>query len=497
MAGGKKKKTKPAPNLARGFATTSVASKPRLDPAESASAAQGPTNAAEDTKGGAASSAQGTPQVDATAKLEKSSQLSPEAFEKQLEESELQLLVEKYAQKVKRDAQRQKTRLETDRRLLRGSAESVNSRKWLPQELIDQVLDMVQAEGRFATSVLGSETSTRGKLLPEEDLTIKLWTLQQTLISASFAPEKVQAVLHHVLDIAPQVGLSNKESIWGLDEALDWFARECDVEDLPPYDKPGKIGSKLNADGLAETPLPSGATTPLLMELDNNKKSGGRSRNGAPVPSPRSVSPKKLVLTYDQDIEPEDLLPLYLDSKIKLFEIQRPLQAPSKATSLAVGPTSSKGETSPDDYEVARLRAKLDRIVRDPLFERDIAERQWKSKKIILEKDFAALNRKQKAVLEDRTSGAVDVADGGDVTQEAERIAAEILAEDEDEDDGLADLFASLPVQEADPDTGKTVTVLNGSDGSRVVIRDFGKWTGVSPMRALEEACRARYVSNT
>ena len=65
-----------------------------------------------------------------------------------------------------------------------------------------------------------------------------------------------------------------------------------------------------------------------------------------------------------------------------------------------------------------------------------------------------------------------------------------------DEDESLSDLFASLPVQETDPTTGKTANVINTSDGVKIYIRDFGKWTGVSPMRALEEACRSRLVGS-
>lgn len=79
------------------------------------------------------------------------------------------------------------------------------------------------------------------------------------------------------------------------------------------------------------------------------------------------------------------------------------------------------------------------------------------------------------------------------IHEEAERITAEILAQD-DESDGLADLFANLPTEEVDKETGRTSTVVHGPDGVKITIRDFGKWTGVSPMRALEEACRSRYV---
>jgi ATP-dependent RNA helicase DHX29 len=88
---------------------------------------------------------------------------------------------------------------------------------------------------------------------------------------------------------------------------------------------------------------------------------------------------------------------------------------------------------------------------------------------------------------------ASEKTDDGDVNNEAERIAAEILAEvnDDDEDD-IGGLFASLPQNEVDASTGESRTVVNSSDGSQIVIRDFGKTTGISPRRALEEACRSR-----
>ncbi len=238
---GKKKAKKPAPNPARGFATTSIASKPRIDPAEASDETASKVDDAPPSKDAPlltdAPSANAKPSE--TAKT-----LSPEEFEKQLEESELQLLVEKHAQKTRRDAQRQKSRLETDRRLLRSQAESVNAKRWLPQDLMNHVLDLIHAEGRFAASSVSSEGAT-SRLLPEEDLTIKLWTLQQTLIGAGFGEDKTQAAIQFVLDIAPHISPGNKgESIWGLEEALDWFARECSKEDLPDYEVKAKPGAK-------------------------------------------------------------------------------------------------------------------------------------------------------------------------------------------------------------------------------------------------------------
>lgn len=244
MAGAKKKK-KAAANPARGFATTSVASsKARTEPAEGSDnavngrAANAASNAA--TAQDASAAFQSIPPGDQSAQKT----LSPEEYEKQLEEDELQLLVDKYAQKTKRDAQRQRTRLETDRRLLRSQADSINSRKWLPQELMDQILDLIQAESRFASSSVSTESAASGKMLPEEDMTIKLWTLQQTLGSVGFPEDRVQSVMRYILDIAPNIPAIAKDSLWGLEEALDWLARECPTDELPDYDGRGRHGNK-------------------------------------------------------------------------------------------------------------------------------------------------------------------------------------------------------------------------------------------------------------
>ena len=246
MAGGNKKKKKPAANPARGFATTSVPSKSRADPAEAtdgAAEASKKGDAAPPSKG-AAPPSQTDNATKTTSSAAPTKELSPEEFERQLEESELQLLVEKYAQKTRRDALRQKQRLETDRRLLRGQAESINAKKWLPPELMDHILDLIQAENRFAASSTTSENSANGKLLPEEELTIKLWTLQQTLASAGFAEDKIQPALQYVLDISTNISGSSKDSIWGLDEALDWLARACAPDDLPDYEKSLRAAGK-------------------------------------------------------------------------------------------------------------------------------------------------------------------------------------------------------------------------------------------------------------
>ncbi|KAK7705194.1 hypothetical protein SLS64_008030 [Diaporthe eres] len=511
MAGAKKKKTKPAANPARGYATTSVVSKTRVEPTE---------NPADVPKKG--SDAPGkklsTVPLQPSAETDKSSsaaakkpELTPEEFERQLEESELQILVDKFAQKTRRDAQRQKQRLETDRRLLRGQAESVNAKKWLPQELMDHILDLIQAEGRFSASNTTSEGTGGGKMLSEEDLTIKLWALQQTLRASGFPEGRIQDALQYVLDISANITGINKDSIWGLEEAMDWFARECTVDELPEYDIRRRPGATP-----ADSPLPSGATTPLLLEpeaLQKKKKKGGSKASR----SPGTVSPKRQIITYDSDIEPDDLVPVYLSAKEALFAIQRPQRDNGKkgrksGQQLQAPPAA---EDSSDDLEVAKLLAKIDRIEKDPLFDAGLARIQWESRRIELEREYAEAKKLKddaeaspklggsQQVEQDSTpspgddNGNDDDDDDDETTKEAKKMAAEMLAENEEEEDqALSDLFAALPTNEVDATTGKTSTVMNNSDGSKVTIRDFGKWSGMNPMRVLEEACRSRDASS-
>lgn len=242
----------------------------------------------------------------------------------------------------------------------------------------------------------------------------------------------------------------------------------------------------------ADTPDGSRGGTPF--EID--PKLGSKVKDSA-LNKSRQASPKRptVTITFDEDIDPDQLLPLWLESKTKLFRIQRPRQdAPKKKG-------SQEKDSGSDDPEEALLLAKIDRIEKDVLFDKRVAENQWRTKRIELEREYAAAKaeeRKKQAAEEKEKKAAEErpaPTDVNDVNAEAERIAAEILAEQpEDEDGALADLFASLPVNEVNPLTGKSNTVMNGADGVKVIIRDFGKWSGLTPMRVLEDACRSRSI---
>ncbi|KAI2609223.1 P-loop containing nucleoside triphosphate hydrolase protein [Hypoxylon sp. NC1633] len=496
MGGAKKKKTKAAANPARGFATTSIASKPRAEIANEplpTAADEGkldapPTSSSHDPNAPPSNS---NPDSYIPENKHRKEVLSPEEFERQLEESDLQLLVEKYAQKVKRDAQRQKSRLETDRRLLRVQAESLNTRKWLPQELMDQILDLIQAENRFGASYsAGENASSNGKSPSEEDLVVRLWTLQLTLTAAGFSEDRVKAVLQYVLDIASRVTSTSKDNIWGLEEALDWLARECTKEELHDYDYRGPT-AKSQADTPVDSPLPSGANTPRLLEVNG----GPKLKNGSA--SVKIAGSKKVAIVCHEDIEPEDLIPAYLDTKTKLFYLQRSKQDSKKGRLARNHVTNGGGNTlselAGDELEEAKLLAKIEKIEQDVLFDKATAEQIWRTNRIELEKEFAAKKKQAEEEAKEKEDALREaLSDDDDVSKEAQRIAAEILQDEDDDDQALSELFASLPVEETDAVTGKTSTVVNGANGVKITIRDFGGWTGVNPMRALEEACRSR-----
>jgi ATP-dependent RNA helicase DHX29 len=191
-----------------------------------------------------------------------------------------------------------------------------------------------------------------------------------------------------------------------------------------------------------------------------------------------------MLVACDSDIEPDDLVSKYLESKAKLLEYER-----GQPRDLLISEND-------EQLAVAKLEAKIRKIESDVLFDKYEADQQWRVQRVDLERQLAAAkhNRQDQAGENLTVEGEpeLEMTDVGDISNEAERIAAEILAEASDEDNDIGGLFASLPQNEVDARTGESRTVVNSADGNQIVIRDFGKSTGISPRRALEEACRSR-----
>lgn len=225
--------------------------------------------------------------------------------------------------------------------------------------------------------------------------------------------------------------------------------------------------------------MPSRPSTPRGGDRSRKNKAGGSNGRDRKLVSPS----KKLTVTCDSDIEPDELIPEFVSSQAKLLELSR-----SRGNKSLQAADKDKLNLS-----IAKLEAKIQKIESDVLFDQPTAEQLWKVKKVAVEQQLAAARKDEQAEAEPKPvaeeKGAAEKEDG--ISDEAERIAAEILEESDDIDD-IGGLFASLPQNEIDPATGKSQTVVTSSDGEKLVIRDFGKWSGVSPRRVLEEACRSR-----
>lgn len=231
-----RKKKKPASNPARGFATTSIASKPKeVDVTEDTEAAL-PIQEEKLVKA--------NPMVSSPIALDSTSkelhELTPEELERQLEESELQLLVEKHGERSKKDASRQISRLQTERRVLRTQAEPLNTHRWLPPELMLQITDQLVTQLDSGGLYVELDNKVRPQAILEDDLSVKLWTLRQVLVKLGFSAARAHEAVSQVLQndhLAKHATLNQvKDSIWCLEECLDWLGLVCEPGELLDYD---------------------------------------------------------------------------------------------------------------------------------------------------------------------------------------------------------------------------------------------------------------------
>lgn len=232
-----KKKKKPTSNPARGFATVSTPSRPKApESQEQQQIASEPTKPQKEAQ---------TPQdqsqniqKDKSSKTPELQQLSPEELEKHLEDAELQSLVDNYGPKCKNDSSRHVVKLETEQRILRPQAFYLNVSDWLPSELTDEILEKEEIENQNANAKSLVNDADESKLpAMEQDMSVKLWTLQKTLLGLGFPKPKVDEALRNSLLFYSQDSATSKDPVWGLDQALEWLAMHCNTAELPQYDK--------------------------------------------------------------------------------------------------------------------------------------------------------------------------------------------------------------------------------------------------------------------
>ncbi|KAL9095415.1 MAG: hypothetical protein Q9165_002286 [Trypethelium subeluteriae] len=495
----KKKKTKPAANPARGFATTSMPSKPKPDDSNEASkpASEVPSKGSDVTK--TEPTVEGKDKrkegKDAPADLH---QLSPEDLELQLENSELQLLVDRHSSKVRQHSSRTASKLLTDKRVLRGQAVYLSARDWLPDDLINDAMDIIREEERSAHDL--SSRQAKGPGIAEEDLVVKLWSLRETLLQAGFDLPEVGSALKSLVNNPAAVDADG--TLWGLAEALDYFAIHSDVASLPSYSQELNRSSNVSlAPSRSDTPdLPIETQRAFFEPSEEASSMSSPITGGLPShQSPHAETDDLLSPVgsdVDSDFEPDRLQSTYIETKSRLFQRKPDLAINQTSNKKAkAAKPSSGGVVAGLTPDIKKLQQRLQRIESDPLFDRQQAEDMWRSKHIILVREDAERRRLElgktsaaETVLRPQSpddSVALSEITQNDVGEDKSTSASGIM----DEAEMLGDLFATMP---EDTEASLVTKVQDEHAKVNILIRNFGTYSGMSPKRVLEETCRAR-----
>lgn len=208
--------------------------------------------------------------------------------------------------------------------------------------------------------------------------------------------------------------------------------------------------------------------------------------------SKRPESPKPSYLPSSEselseaDLDPESLVPRYIDLLTRIYAIQPSLFNHAPATSKKS--KSRMAQDSAVDSRVRKLRKKLEPVEKDILFDSEKADTAWKAKLVELRATTAETLRRDTAMR--RSEMGLNEAEGSPVSNEtAERLPERSADTSDSENDGLlGDMFTTEPGTSGTQDTEGT-----GKASKTTRILDFGKPSGINPRRVLEETCRARF----
>jgi ATP-dependent RNA helicase DHX29 len=463
------RKKKSVANPARGFATTSVASKPKPErstepdvktpkkevqaPAVAVSTSVAPTEASAPAKAAAP---------------------TPEELEAQLERDELQLLAEKHAAKVRRDSRRQVTRFQTDQRVLRPQSEPLTVSEWLPGDIIDKIIALAHIESNDSNRRQGQHPLL--KVLSEEEAMSKLWALELTLRDMGFSVDHIEAVLQYICANAADIDTS--AGIWGFQEALEWLALNLNEEHAFSFEET-KTRHPLSGSAPTSRPPSPGLQSETATNGPKSESPSPAVATAAMHPGSDSGSGEPEISDLESDIEPDEIVPTYLKIKARLFDIDPDAVDASvgKPRKKPKGPGPTKKVESP---AVRKLRSQLQQLQSDALFNQDEADALWPARRNQIAQAKAADKRVQSAS-DDKTDPSPPPRDD----DTSSKIQEAGTSNDDDEVGMLGDMFAAAPDE---------VLVLPTAEAAadNIIVKDFGKQTGVSPKRILEEAIRAR-----
>lgn len=207
------------------------------------------------------------------------------------------------------------------------------------------------------------------------------------------------------------------------------------------------------------------------------------------------------VSDIESDMDPDEMLSTYLQAKARLFDrnpdlVDTASQNNKKSKNPRGKASSNNRKPTPGE---AKLQQQLKNIEADVLFDQQVANAKWAEHKIDVLQDRA--ERRKLQVLDDHklaskpddksTQQPTKVNASDDIMAEAEAAASQFLQEVDDDDDiaGLGGMFGEAIDTDNAPQQADQLPSANSAD---LVVRNFGKFSGMSPRRIFEDACRSR-----
>lgn len=231
---------------------------------------------------------------------------------------------------------------------------------------------------------------------------------------------------------------------------------------------------------------------------NNDRQDISNSTNGVDGNPTSHESDDIEVSDVDSDLDPDEMLSTYLRTKLRLFERNPDLAQDARPNGKRAAKQSHSNGSAvhgPSPGEM-KLQQRLKTLEGDVLFDKYRAESQWFEQRNELLRDRA--ERKRLRIEDDvqsqpqAPSNGKSAPDGSkDIMDEAEEMGRKLLEEADGDDELLGGMFEPpTPTSKARPQDAVP-------DSPELVIRNFGKLSGMTPRRILEDACRSRYDERT
>jgi ATP-dependent RNA helicase DHX29 len=199
------------------------------------------------------------------------------------------------------------------------------------------------------------------------------------------------------------------------------------------------------------------------------------------------------VSDLDSDLELDELIPAYLKIKGKLYEIDPDL-VETTTRKQSKGSKSKKAIPSQTTQSPAtrKLLSQLQQITSDALFDEWEAETQWPAKRNQIAQERAnkrQVQADQPTVLGQDENMVASTQPAVPMPHSSSTVTDPV--DTEDEADLLGGMFTAVP-DEIQPRQSNADDAVSDT----ATLRDFGKSSGLTPRRLLEEAVRSRLVAS-